>query len=126
MHRFWIGLLILTLTLAAAVGVTTAMPRLHQPIRQLLEDASDAALREDWATAADLTQEAAQRWERCRNFTAAVADHEPMEAIDTGFAQVQAFLLKQDSAEFPAACAALARAVEAMACSQQLVWWNFL
>ena len=126
MRRFWIGVILLTVTLALGIAVSAVMPRLHRPIEDRLEQAAAAAREEDWATARVLTEEAARRWQRCRPFTAAVADHEPMEAIDAGFAQALAFLDRQDTDEFTAAAAGLARSVWAMACSQSIIWWNFL
>lgn len=126
MRRFWIGVVILLVTLALGIAVSVVMPRLHHPIRQQLEEAVTAAQREDWARAETLAEDALRRWERCHNFTAAVADHEPMEAIDAGFAQTLAFLQQRDTEEFTASAAALARSVWAMASSQSIIWWNFL
>lgn len=126
MRRFWIGIVILTVTLALGITVSALMPGLHKPIEQHLRSAVSAAQEEDWATAEKLTEEAARRWERCRSFTASVADHAPMESIDSGFAQVLAFLQQRDTEEFAAACAFLARSVQAMADSHSIVWWNFL
>ena len=123
MRRFWIGIALLSVLLAVSTAVSLIMPRLHTPICALLEEASQCS---DWAQAQALTEDAYRRWERCRRFTASVADHEPMEAIDSGFAQALAFLRRQEQAEFAAACAGLARSVQAMAESHSLLWWNFL
>ena len=126
MRRFWIGVVILIVTLALGITVSVVMPKLQLPIRQQLEEAVTAAQQGDWSAAQALTEDALRRWERCRGFTAAVADHAPMESIDTGFAQTLAFLKQRDTEEFTASAAALARSVWAMASSQSIIWWNFL
>ena len=123
MRRFWIGIALLSLLLTVSIVVSVVMPRLHDPIYRLLDEAAQC---EDWSQAQALTEDAHRRWLRCRRFTAAVADHMPMETIDTGFAQTLAFLQQQEWAEYSAACAALARSVQAMAESHSMLWWNFL
>lgn len=126
MKRFWIGIVILAVILAGSIVLTVAMPNVHMPISRQLSDAADAAQKENWARAEDLANAAFARWESNRSFTAAVADHAPMEAIDSGFAQMNAFLQRREPNEFAAACASLARLVQAMADSQTFTWWNFL
>jgi len=126
MKRFWIGLVILMIILLLSTVMTVVMPRVHLPISQQLSDASQAAQTENWAQAETLAMEALSRWEAFRGFTAAMADHAPMEQIDSGFAQINAFLQRRDPNEFSAACATLARLVQAMADSQTFTWWNFL
>lgn len=126
MRRFWIGIVLLSVTLALGIAISVMMPRLHEPIEKQLDAAVSAAERGDWAAAQTLMEDAAGRWWRCRCFTAAVADHEPMESIDAGFAQALAFLQLRDAEEFTASVAGLSRAVWAMAKSQSIVWWNFL
>lgn len=126
MRRFWIGIVILGVTLALGITVSVAMPRLQDPIVRQLDSAVLAAERGDWAAAGALTEDAAQRWQRCRKFTASVADHEPMETIDAGLAQTLAFLRRRDTEEFVASAAGLARSVRAMARSQSILWYHFL
>lgn len=126
MKRFWIGLVILALILLLSIALTLIMPRVHLPISRQLNDAADAAQTENWVQAEALATAAFERWIACRGFTAAVADHAPMEQIDSGFSQMNAFLLRREPNEFSAACASLARLVQAMADSQTLTWWNFL
>ena len=102
MKRFWIGVGILCFLLLGGILLTAVAAGIHQPVSNCLE----------------LAVEAAQ--------TAAFADHEPMEQIDSGFAQTYAFLRCRDVNEFSAACGALASLVRAMADSQAITWWNFL
>jgi len=126
MKRFHIGVGILAVILGCGILLTLAMGRIHMPISGQLARASQCARAEDWETARRLTEEAKARWETYRGLTAAVADHVPMEQIDSGFEEAEAFLLQQDANEFSAACAALSRLVKAMADSQSVAWWNVL
>lgn len=126
MRRFWIGIVLLTLLLALSILTSLLMPRLHAPIYRQLDAVSQAAQEKDWERCRSLTEDAYHGWLRCRRFTASVADHAPMEAIDSGFAQTLAFLEQGEWAEFAAACASLARSVQAMAESHSMLWWNFL
>ena len=126
MRRFWIGIIILSILLLGGILLTLAAQRIHMPISRCLMEASEAARAEDWDRAEELTAWAKERWESWRGFTAAFADHEPMEQIDSGFGEISAFLRKQDSNEFSAACASLARLALAMVNSQACTWWNLL
>ena len=72
MRRFWIGVVILLVTLALGIAVSVVMPRLHHPIRQQLEEAVSAAQREDWARAETLAEDALRRWEPTRDCTRAI------------------------------------------------------
>lgn len=126
MRRFWIGIVILGFLLINGIVLTIAAGTIHRPICRHLEQASEAALAEDWAQAETLTAWAEARWKNYRGFTAAFADHGPMEQIDSGFEEMGAFLRKRDVNEFSAACAGLARLAQAMADSQSVAWWNLL
>lgn len=126
MKRFRIGLVLLAVILLCSIVLTVIMPKVHVPISRQLRDAARAAQEEDWVQAESLANDAYARWQSCRGFTAAVADHAPMEQIDSGFAQMNAFLQRHEPNEFSAACASLSRLVQAMADSQTFTWWNFL
>ena len=83
-----------------------------------------AAAREDWDTAL-LHQETAQRgWRKAWRLTAAFADHQPMEDVDSLFARLPAY--GEDAVEFSACCRELARRVRAVYEAHSLTWWNLL
>ena len=126
MKRQWIGLGLLLAVLTVGIVLTVAFRRLHEPIAEKLDTASEAALAEDWGRADALASQAVGDWKNFRRFTAAVADHEPLEEMDSLFAQLEVWQRLREPEEFAAACVYLAELARAMADSQQLTWWNLL
>ncbi len=126
MKRMWIGISLLLVVLLIGIGLTAAFSALHQPLAEKMEQASRAALAEDWEKAETLVEEASAQWERIRHFTAAVADHEPMEEMSSLLAELQVLLTLREKEAFATGCARLAKLAEAMAESQAVVWWNLL
>lgn len=126
MKRGWIGLALLAVLLAGGLFVTWRMAYCHESVAQNLKEAGDRALAEDWAAAAALAQQAKHDWETGWNFSAAFADHEPMEEIDSQFALLNVYGSVRDGISFAAVCAQLARQVEAMGDAHGLTWRNLL
>lgn len=126
MKRSWFGAGLLALVLLASLLVTWGMDRCHQPIVRDLEQAADAAMAEDWERTGALIRRAGERWEKYWKFTAAVADHEPMEKIDSLFAQLEVYQAAEDREAAAAVCAELAGQVGDIHQAHQLKWWNFL
>ena len=124
MSRFYWGLGLLILLLACGLFLTEAAGRIQQPITDFLEEAAEAGISEDWATAGQKINQARQRWEAFRRVTASFTDHEPMEEVDSEFARLDAFLQQRDPAEFAAVCAGLSRLTKAIAESQAVTWWS--
>ena len=126
MKRSWIGLFLLLLLLAAALGATWGMERIHTPIARELEQAAELALEGDWERADALSTDADRRWQRWAHFRGCLADHTPMEEIDGLLAQLEVFRKAREDSDFAAACACAARKVEAMGQAHGLSWWNVL
>lgn len=126
MKRSKFGAVLLVFLLATGIFISWSMKRCHTPISQDLEQAAQAALAEDWAEAAALTDRASAGWQQCWRFSAALADHEPMEEIDSMFAELEVYLQAKDSECTAAVCAELARRVEDMSDAHRLNWWNLL
>lgn len=126
MKRLWIGLSILVVLLAGCCLIHTALARIHDPIAADLEQAAEAALMEDWATARDLAQHASIRWEKFHHFTAAFADHTPMDELDGLFAQLKIYAGMRENPHFSATCTHLSFLATAIAESHRLSWWNLL
>lgn len=124
MKRGWIGAGLLAVILAVGLLVTWCMDRFHDPVAGNLEQAAERALHGDWETADLLTQRAQADWEAHWDFSAAFADHEPMETIDGLFAQVEVYRRAEDRVAFAAACAELSRKVEAMGEAHSVAWRN--
>lgn len=126
MKRGWIGLGLLGMLLTVGLLVTGFMGRVHKDVSRELEEAARAAGTGNWAEAAEDARDAYEDWQEHWHFSAAFADHEPMEEIDSEFAQLWPYLEARDSVAFRALCRALARQVEAIGDAHGLNWWNLL
>ncbi len=126
MKRFVIGILTLALLLGAGIAVSSLFSRIHQPAAETLAQASASAATGDWEQATRCFHAARQHWEDHRRFTAAFADHEPMEEIDGLFAQGTIYAQIRDDSRFPALCVQLSQLTQAMADSHRLAWWTLL
>ena len=126
MKRGWIGAGLLAGLLILGLLVTWFMGRTHTGISEELELSARFAIAGNWEEAEELAEEAYEDWQDSWHFSAAFADHEPMEEIDALFAQLLPYLLNQDAVSFSAACRELARQVEAIGDAHNLNWWNLL
>ena len=126
MKRLYIGIGFLAVLLAVGIGITVAFARLHEPLSEDLRAAIETAEAGDWETTDELVTKIRGDWERCRNFTAAVADHEPLEQMESLLAQIEVYARHRNVEEFASSAAALARMAAAMANSQSISWWNLL
>ncbi len=126
MKRLWVGVLILFLLLGAGIGITVFADHVHTGISDTLGQAADAALAGDWDAAAALTAAAKNRWDTYRNITASIADHEPMEEIDSLFSQLEIYEKARQSISFSACCESLCVFTKAVGESQSISWWSLL
>lgn len=126
MKRFWISILLLSVLLFAGWLIQWGMDAVHRPIAEDLQQAAQAALQEDWDTALLLSQRAHARWEKYHRFTAAFADHTPMDELDGLFAEQTVFAAEREMPHFAAACMHLSQLATAMADSHSISWWNLL
>ena len=126
MKRMWIGAGLLLVLLALGIGLCWGFDALHRPLAAQMEAAGTAALAGNWTEAVETVEEAREKWERFRHFTAAVADHQPLEEIDGLFARLQVLAGGRVVTEFAAECRHLAILAEAIADSQGLSWWSLL
>lgn len=126
MNRCYFGGVLLILLLIAGLLTTWAISRCQEPVARDLEQASEAALQEEWEQTGALIQNAEAQWQRCWRFSASLADHGPMESIDGLFAQLSSYLHSRDATAVAAVCAELARQVEAITDAHSPSWWNLL
>ena len=126
MKRCWIGLGLLLVLLAGGLLVTWYMGSCHREIGAELEQAARYAQLGNWAEAADAAGDAYEDWQEEWRFSAAFADHEPMEEIDAMFAQLGTYLAARDAVSFSAVCRQLSSQLEAMGDAHGLTWWNLL
>jgi len=126
MKRLWIGILILSVLLASGGLSSWAIAGIHAPIALSLHQAEAAALSQDWPQAEQYSRAAYARWQQHWRFTAAFADHTPMDEVDGLFAELQVYCQCREAQHFAATCAHLAQLTEAMAESHSPSWWNLL
>ena len=126
MKRCWFGFALLLILLAGGLLATRGMEKIHGALSQTLETAAEAALREDWHGAQAAFEKARAEWEKWWHFSAALADHEPMEEINSLFAQLEVYAESRDAQNFAAVCALLAENLEALGEAHSLTWWNLL
>lgn len=126
MKRFWIGFTVLTLLLASGFTVAFFMGRCHTPISSELAQAAQAAVAGDLELGTDRAEVAHAQWLRCRDFTAAFADHAVIEEIDTLFAEIRVYAQARDSTSFAAVCGHLSELAKAVAESHHPKWQNLL
>lgn len=126
MKRLWIGIVILAVLLAGSIAISVAMSAIHDPIAADLELAAQKALQEDWDSALSLFRRANGRWEKYHDFTAAFADHTPMDEMDTLLEELEVYAHEQENPHFSATCAHLYFMAKAIAETHLLTWWNLL
>ena len=126
MKRGWFGAALLLILLALGIGSSSLMGNLHRPLADSLERSSEYALEGNWATAQETALQAEETWKKLWHFSAALSDHEPMEQIDSLFAQLEVYRTDGDTIGFAAACASLSRQIEAIADAHELRWWNLM
>lgn len=126
MKRLWIGIVLLLLVPAMGIYLSMTFRTALEPLGEKAEAAAVAALQNDWETASALTRQARADWDRFRNFGAAMADHEPLEEMDSIFARLEILCQLGSTEAFAAECAQLRQAAAALADSQAVIWWNLL
>ena len=123
MGRFWIGVGLMVLLLGIGLYSAYAVDASHEPIAQALEQAAET---QDSRQAEALLQQAKKAWEHHWHGTAVLADHGPMDEIDSLFAQAQAYANAEQMGDFSAFCLRLSQLIRATADQHQPTWWNFL
>lgn len=126
MKRLWIGLALLLILLAAGIFSTVAIEEFHHSLAMRLESTAAAALAEEWEETCLLLHQCRSRWIRYRNFVAAGSSHEPIEEIDSLYAQLDIYFQRRDSIGFSLCCTVLRHRTEALGEAQSINWWNLL
>ena len=126
MKRLWLGVGILMALMAAGFWAADYADRIHGEISDVLEDASRAALEEDWQQAVALGKQAREKWEKNRGVPAALSDHTVLDEIDAGFARLEVYGRDRHPTDFAAQSGALARQVEALGEGHRLSLSNLL
>ena len=120
MSRFRIGMGLLAVLLGVSLWAQSRMKAIQAPIAGQITQAEALAAGGSWPQAAAAVTRAREGWEESRTFVAALADHQPMEDIESLFTALEAYGQERDSSEFRAACRELARRIRAMEEAQKL------
>ena len=112
-RRFLLGLAILLLVLAFAIGAAIGMKAIHRPGEIALTQAAQLALSEDMDQAIPLAQEAYARWQKYRSITAAFADHTPMDDTERLFREMLVYAEADEAPHFAACCTQLSAMLKA-------------
>jgi len=126
MARGWLGAGILAMFLVLGLVLSGATDRAHLPTGKLLEQAAEKALADDLEGAVILGAEAKSRWKRQWFLTAAIADHSPMDEVDSLFAEMEIYARTGEAPHFAACCKELSQRLEAIADAHRFSWWNIL
>ena len=126
MKRLWLGIILAGILLVSGFWVSSLIHRASVEIAGALESAAADALSGNFQTATAGAENAHARWESAWRKVAAVADHAPMDEIDSLFAQAQAYANAEQMGDFSAFCLRLSQLIRATADQHQPTWWNFL
>lgn len=126
MSRTLVGAALLLVLLAGGILSALWMARDTGEIGDLLEDAAASVLEGQWQQAREEAERARRLWERKRNPGAALADHGPMEQVDSGFALLRFYAETGEQRLFAALCIDLEMRLEALEEAQKISWWNIL
>ena len=124
--RFWFGIGLLLVFLVFGLWVAEVMDSGHMQISSMLEQAASAMLDGDPDRGLALAQQAHDRWQHNWHITATVADHAPMDEIDSLFAQLQLYGSVRQQVDFAAYCTRISQLIRAMGEAHTLNWWNVL
>lgn len=124
--RELVGAVLLVVLLLLGLLSAWDMGRTSIAISDRIEDAAWFALTGDWESARIAAESAKNQWEEHRNLSSILADHTPMEEIDSLFARIHICSVARETEEFAASCAELSRKVQAMGEAHRLTWQNLL
>ena len=113
-RRFILGLTLLILVLALALGTAAGMKAIHAPGEAALEKAARLALSGNLEQAIPLAREAYSRWQKYRGITAAFADHTPMDDTERLFREMLIYAETEEVPHFAACCEQLSAMLKAM------------
>lgn len=124
MKRVVFGVILLAALLVLGFVSQSFMVNAHQNSAFLLERAGLEALDDNWDMAQLLYNRAKRNWDKEYHLSAALADHDPMEDVDSLYAQLGIFAQQQETTHFAALCMETAKRLQAMADAHVLSWWS--
>lgn len=126
MSRFLLGVGLLLALLGIGLYAAYVTEDVHAPIAQALETAAQEALAGNLEAGTQWLAQASSQWQTHRNTVAAALDHEPMDEIDSLFAQAEAYARGGQATDFAAFCLRLVESIHAATQEHMPSWWNLL
>lgn len=126
MKRFWIGVIVLAVMLVSGFASAFALGKLHNTIADTLEQAAELVQTGHREQAEQKVEQAAAMWEKYHHLAASFADHEPLEQIDSLFAQLRVYFRVGREKDIADACVQLSSLSRDVAESHGLSWWSLL
>ena len=126
MKRLWLGIILAGILLVSGFWVSSLIHRASAEIAGALESAAADALSGNFQTATAGAENAHARWESAWRKVAAVADHAPMDEIDSLFAQLTVYADTGNADAFAAYCRRIAQLILAVGEAHSFSWWNLL
>lgn len=120
MKRVWIGIGILLVLLGLGLWTQWELENIHGPIAADMTLAAEQARLGNWEQAGQALTRAEAAWTANHVFTAALADHQPLEDIESLMARLPALSAAGDRAEFASLCADIACRIEAISAAHKL------
>ena len=125
MKRIWFGAALLGLLLILGILSTALMEDTHLTQAAQLDRAGELAAAGNWKGAEIAFFEAKALWEKRNSIIAGLSDHEPMDQIESCFAQLEVFLKMRDPVSFCGSCRYLSKQLEALGQSHSFNLQNF-
>ena len=127
MEKRWIfGWILLLFLLIFCLWISFFTQRFFRPTASMLEDAVQASLEQNWGLALSRAEQAREKWQDRRSYTAFLADQSPMDDMDRLFGEMEVFARCRDQEHFAAVCSQLSVLCHAMADAHSLHLWNLL
>ena len=126
MKRSRFGAALLVALLLLGFGAQWGIGKCQASVAEDLQKAAETALAEDWEQTGRLIRRAREQWQRCYGFSAALADHDPLEQIDAAFAALAVWQAVEEPAAMAAGCRDLESRIRALIEEQQLSLRNLL
>ena len=125
-RRFYIGIGILITILCLGLLVSAVITDCQLPMAETLDAAAQAADAGDFRQGIALAATARESWKNHWKGVASVADHTPMDEIDSLFSEMEVYIRTEEPVHFSACCAQLSSLLRAVSDAHTLNWWNIL
>ena len=125
-RRFYVGIGILIVLLCLGLLVSAVITGCQLPMAETLDAAARAADAGDFQRGITLAREAGEAWYTHWKGVASVADHTPMDEIDSLFSEMEVYIRTEEPVHFSACCAQLSSLLRAVSDAHTLSWWNVL